>query len=178
MIGEGTVLGARCRIYPGVVVGRHCRLGDDVTIYPNVVLYDGTVLGNRVIIHANAVIGADGFELLEAIYALEAPSWLREVPAVETLRRVWLQQYYAPDAGSIRWRSSGRSGRSGCGDPRNPGHGEAEPDRLTSRHPRPATAGPSGPAVSRDHLSASAGGLPRGGAGCYLGPLALAPFEC
>src|SRR2546425_727697 len=52
------------------------------------------------------LIGADGFELLEAIYTPEAPSWLWEVPAVETLRRVWLQQYYAPDAGPIRWRSS------------------------------------------------------------------------
>ncbi len=52
------------------------------------------------------LIGADGFELLDAIYTPEAPSWLWEVPAVETLRRVWLQQYYAPDAGLIRWRSS------------------------------------------------------------------------
>ena len=52
------------------------------------------------------LIGADGFELLDAIYTPEAPSWLWEVPAVETLRRVWLQQYYAPDAGPIRWRSS------------------------------------------------------------------------
>src|SRR6266702_2189682 len=43
---------------------------------------------------------------LDAIYTPEAPSWLWEVPAVETLRRVWLQQYYAPDAGLIRWRSS------------------------------------------------------------------------
>jgi transposase len=52
-----------------------------------------------------AVIGADGFELLKAIYTPEAPNWLREVPAVETLRRVWLQQYYALAAGPIRWRS-------------------------------------------------------------------------
>jgi transposase len=52
-----------------------------------------------------ALIGADGFGLLEAIYALEAPGWLRAVPAVETLRRVWLQQYYATEAGPIRWRS-------------------------------------------------------------------------
>jgi UDP-3-O-[3-hydroxymyristoyl] glucosamine N-acyltransferase len=43
------------------VIGRHCRLGDDVTLYPNAVLYDGTVLGSRVIVHANAVVGADGF---------------------------------------------------------------------------------------------------------------------
>src|SRR5205807_3439123 len=60
-VGEGTVVGARCRLHSGAVVGRHCRLGDDVVLYPNAVLYDGTVLGSRVIIHANAVIGADGF---------------------------------------------------------------------------------------------------------------------
>jgi UDP-3-O-[3-hydroxymyristoyl] glucosamine N-acyltransferase len=60
-VGEGSVIGARCRIHSGAVVGRDCRLGDDVTLYPGAVLYDGTVLGHRVIIHSNAVIGADGF---------------------------------------------------------------------------------------------------------------------
>jgi transposase len=56
-----------------------------------------------------ALIGADGFQLLEAVYAPEAPGWLREVPAVETLRHVWLQQYYAYEVGPIRWRSSADS---------------------------------------------------------------------
>jgi UDP-3-O-[3-hydroxymyristoyl] glucosamine N-acyltransferase len=60
-IGEGSIIGARCQIHSGAVVGRFCRLGDDVTLYPHSVLYDRTVLGHRVIIHANAVIGADGF---------------------------------------------------------------------------------------------------------------------
>ncbi len=60
-IGEDSVIGDRCRLHTGVVVGRNCRLGDDVTLYPNVVLYDGCVLGDRVIIHANSVIGGDGF---------------------------------------------------------------------------------------------------------------------
>jgi UDP-3-O-[3-hydroxymyristoyl] glucosamine N-acyltransferase len=61
VVGEGTVVGARCRIHSGAVIGRFCKLGDDVVLHPNVVLYDGTVLGNRVIVHANSVIGADGF---------------------------------------------------------------------------------------------------------------------
>jgi UDP-3-O-[3-hydroxymyristoyl] glucosamine N-acyltransferase len=61
VIGEGAVVGARCRIHSHAVVGRHCRLGDDVTLYPGAVLYDDTVLGHRVIVHANAVLGADGF---------------------------------------------------------------------------------------------------------------------
>ncbi len=61
VIGEGTVIGARCRIHSGVVIGRFCQIGDDVLLYPNCVLYDGTILGQRVIVHGNAVLGADGF---------------------------------------------------------------------------------------------------------------------
>jgi UDP-3-O-[3-hydroxymyristoyl] glucosamine N-acyltransferase len=61
VVGEGSNVGARCRIHSGAVVGRYCRLGDDVVLYPNAVLYDGTVLGDRVMVHANAVLGADGF---------------------------------------------------------------------------------------------------------------------
>jgi len=43
-------------------------------------------------------IGADGTQLLRAIYAPDAPAWLRHIPAVEILRRVWVQQYYASAA--------------------------------------------------------------------------------
>ena len=50
------------------------------------------------------VIGADGFQLLSAIDSETAPSWLREVPMVQVLRQVWVQQYYAPD-GPVRWRT-------------------------------------------------------------------------
>jgi UDP-3-O-[3-hydroxymyristoyl] glucosamine N-acyltransferase len=60
-VGEGSIIGARCRLLSGAVVGRNCRLGDDVTLHPHAVLYDNTVLGDRVILHANAVLGADGF---------------------------------------------------------------------------------------------------------------------
>jgi transposase len=38
--------------------------------------------------------GRDGYLVLEAVRAPGAPSWLRELPAVETLRQVWVQQYY------------------------------------------------------------------------------------
>ncbi len=61
VVGEGSTVGARCRLHSNAIVGRYCRLGDDVILYPGAVLYDGTILGNRVIIHANAVLGADGF---------------------------------------------------------------------------------------------------------------------
>src|SRR5919202_1318484 len=53
-----------------------------------------------------ATIGADGRHLLRAVYAPTTPAWLREVPAVEILRQVWGQQYYAPADGQVRWRTA------------------------------------------------------------------------
>jgi transposase len=50
------------------------------------------------------VVGADGFSLLSAIYSDQAPAWLREIPMVQILRQVWVQQYYAPDD-QVRWRT-------------------------------------------------------------------------
>ena len=50
-------------------------------------------------------IGADGFALLSAIDCGVAPAWLREVPAVQPLRRVWIQQFHAPN-GPVRWRTN------------------------------------------------------------------------
>ena len=38
--------------------------------------------------------GRDGYHLLEAVRAPGAPGWLRELPAVQALRQVWVQQYY------------------------------------------------------------------------------------
>ncbi|MFF4301146.1 hypothetical protein [Streptomyces sp. NPDC001601] len=32
-------------------------------------------------------VGRDGFTILEAVWAPQAPAWLREVPAVQVLRR-------------------------------------------------------------------------------------------
>jgi transposase len=39
------------------------------------------------------IIGTDGANLLSAVYADTAPAWLREIPAVQTLRRVWVQNF-------------------------------------------------------------------------------------
>ncbi len=50
-------------------------------------------------------IGADGYALLAAVYGAATPPWLRELPAVETLRRVWVQQYTI-DGGRGRWRTA------------------------------------------------------------------------
>ena len=49
-------------------------------------------------------IGADGWWLLSAIRSADAPAWVSEVPAVEVLRRVWVQQFWMEE-GVIRWRS-------------------------------------------------------------------------
>lgn len=54
------------------------------------------------------IIGADGCGLLTNLYVSNSPQWLREVPAVETLRRVWIQQYIYLN-GAIHWRDSDSS---------------------------------------------------------------------
>lgn len=48
-------------------------------------------------------IGRDGHHLLQTVYGPNVPVWLREVPAVEILRRVWMQQYYI-EGETVRWR--------------------------------------------------------------------------
>jgi len=49
------------------------------------------------------MIGQDGFALLNAMSQADAPLWLSAIPAVNTLRLVWLQQYYGPHRGG-EWR--------------------------------------------------------------------------
>jgi transposase len=50
-------------------------------------------------------MGTDGYRLLSAVYAQTAPAWLAELPAVETLRRVWVQQFFMEE-GRCHWRSA------------------------------------------------------------------------
>jgi hypothetical protein len=52
-------------------------------------------------------VGADGFALLEAVHTCKAPGWLREIPAVQTLRLLWLQHYYRDQQG-LRWRAKSK----------------------------------------------------------------------
>lgn len=56
------------------------------------------ILGNQ--------MGKDGFTLLESIYDPLTPEWLRFIPAVEILRQVWVQQFYAPIEGKVQWRTA------------------------------------------------------------------------
>jgi transposase len=48
--------------------------------------------------------GEDGYALLALVVGPEAPAWLKEVPAIETLRQVWVQQFTV-EAGQVRWRT-------------------------------------------------------------------------
>ena len=50
-------------------------------------------------------IGHDGRTLLQAIYAADASAWLRQVPAVDLMRRVWVQ-HYLQTQDTLQWRSN------------------------------------------------------------------------
>ena len=58
-------------------------------------------------------IGRDGHRLLAAAYDPSAPSWLRALPAVQTLRRAWVNQFYVEDTASPGGLP--RDWGSGCG---------------------------------------------------------------
>jgi transposase len=50
-------------------------------------------------------MGTDGRQLLGALDEPATPAWLRELPAIQPWRRVWLQQCYATPADQpLRWR--------------------------------------------------------------------------
>ena len=49
-------------------------------------------------------VGRDGNVLLDALWSAQAPTWLREMPAVEILRRVWIYHFIPGDGGGTRWR--------------------------------------------------------------------------
>ena len=43
------------------------------------------------------MIGKDGATLIDALWSEAAPGWMRSLPAVETLRRMWVQQFMIVD---------------------------------------------------------------------------------
>lgn len=52
-------------------------------------------------------IGVDGCELLNAIYEPTAPAGICQIEALQVLRQVWVQQFYAStDQQPLRWRSA------------------------------------------------------------------------
>jgi len=52
-----------------------------------------------------AQVGAAGLALLDAVLADDAQLELRSLPAIELLRKVWVQNYM-PTEGGLRWRTT------------------------------------------------------------------------
>ena len=61
VIETGTTIGDGSEIRAGAFVGQDSVIGRDCRIYPNVTIYHGSVLGDRVTIHSNTAVGSDGF---------------------------------------------------------------------------------------------------------------------
>jgi transposase len=54
-------------------------------------------------------VGADGYQLLAWVQTTDTSLCLRELPALEALRQIWLQQYdrcTVPRLETLRWRTS------------------------------------------------------------------------
>lgn len=49
-------------------------------------------------------IGTDGRDLLEKVYSSTSHAWLRELPAIQIVRCIWIQQYHASEQGAP-WRN-------------------------------------------------------------------------
>jgi transposase len=53
-------------------------------------------------------VGADGYQLLAWVQTADMSPGLRDLPALEALRQIWLQQYYrctVPGLEALRWRT-------------------------------------------------------------------------
>lgn len=50
-------------------------------------------------------LGQDGYDLLTWVREADAPAWLKEIPAVEILRRIWIQQFFVEE-GKVKHRSN------------------------------------------------------------------------
>ncbi len=75
-------------------------------------------------------IGADGRRLYERVRAESRLPWLRELEAIETLRRVWVQHSHASEQGTP-WRAEGDLPPSAVLIP-SPYDGEARSSRKKS----------------------------------------------
>lgn len=63
-----------------------------------------SVLAHFYMIFDTCTVGKDGHKLLDSIYNINTPKYLGKIPAIETLRQVWIQQYYLSSDGLI-WRT-------------------------------------------------------------------------
>lgn len=61
VVGENTVVGDGCKIYPHCYLGDDSKIGSNCTLFMGVKIYHECKIGNNGIIHAGSVIGSDGF---------------------------------------------------------------------------------------------------------------------
>jgi transposase len=85
----------RCTVSPSEGGERSARRAADDRLPPGKAAREALAL----------TIGADGYTLRTAISAPTAPGWLRAIPAVETLRQGWVQNYMWQHA-QLQWRAS------------------------------------------------------------------------
>jgi hypothetical protein len=57
--------------------------------------------------------GSDGYELLARAYASQTAERIRMLPAVQVLRRAWVQQFYRDEFG-LAWRTADTHGLTAC----------------------------------------------------------------
>ena len=113
---------------------------DWVQRYGRPVRYERLPRGTEAVAAHVLQVGRDGIRLLEALYDPQAPHDLRDLPAVQVLRQVWIQQYWYNDEGQLGWRgpksTRDRASRRGARR-RDTGTAQAEgrPDPATARVP-------------------------------------------
>lgn len=78
-------------------------------------LYGEAVHGERLVRRGTDLdayvlqVGADGMSLLHAVYREDTPAVISRLPQVETLRQVWVQQYFYDQNGQLCWRQANSS---------------------------------------------------------------------
>ncbi len=77
---EGTTVGARCVLYPGVVLEPRAEVGEGTVLYPSVVIGARCVVGKDCIVHAGTVLGSDGFGFYDE------PGKRHKVPQIGNVR--------------------------------------------------------------------------------------------
>lgn len=58
-------------------------------------------------------IGADGQFLLACVESDSAPAWLQQLSVLDTLRRVWAQQFVMNEQGQLQWQTGDQSVSAG-----------------------------------------------------------------
>jgi transposase len=57
------------------------------------------------LVHLAEEIGQDGLALLQTLWEETSYPWLRELPAVVTMRTIWIQNFTWREDGLLRWRT-------------------------------------------------------------------------